>query len=139
MNPLQGKTNSVQGQVVGLVDSKAKFEKLMHACRGICGRLEQKLLHRETVFKLPPPQQSAGQPLQRASNYEIRYRLGKIATSEPDKFVQPMSLIYIGDSIALPRNCEKFFTQDADAVKKLPKPTLRKVIEVINFHAYIYV
>ena len=126
----------IQCLVVGLVDSKAKLEKLMHACRGICGRSEQKLLHRETVYKLPnQPVQAAGQ---RASNYEIRYRLGKIATSEPDKFVQPMSLIYIGDPIPLPRTCEKFFPQDVDAPKKCPKPTLRKVIEVrqgsISFH-----
>jgi hypothetical protein len=121
------KTNAVQGQVVGLVDNKAKLEKLMHACRGICGRSEQKLLHRETVYKLPnQPAQATGQ---RASNYEIRYRLGKIATSEPDKFVQPMSLIYLGDPLPLPRTCEKFFP-DVDAVKKLPRPTLRKVIEV---------
>jgi hypothetical protein len=125
-----GKSESkmIQGQVVGLVDSKAKLEKLMHACRGICGRSEQKLLHRETVYKLPnQPVQVAGQ---RASNYEIRYRLGKIATSEPDKFVQPMSLIYIGDPFPFPRTCEKFFPQDVDAAKKVPKPTLRKVIEV---------
>jgi hypothetical protein len=116
----------IQVQVVGLVDSKAKLEKLMHACRGICGRSEQKLLHRETVYKLPnQPVQSAGQ---RSSTYEIRYRLGKIATSEPDKFVQPMSLIYIGDHFPLPRTCEKIF--DADAPKRVPKPTIRKVIEV---------
>lgn len=128
------KPNAVQGQVIGLVDSKAKLEKLMHACRGICGRLEQKLLHRETVYKLPNQQ---AQPTgQRTSNYEIRYRLGKISTGEPDKYVQPMSLIYLGDPLPLPRACEKFFPADADAVKKLSKPTLRKVIEVLVLNGY---
>ena len=131
MSTISGKC-SIQAQVVGMVDSKGKLEKLLNACRGITGRVEQKLLHRETVYKLTNHPAAPAGP--KNVNYELRYRLGKIGTSEPDKFVQPMSLIFIADPTPLPRAYEKYFQQEAEAGRRLVKPTTRKIVEVIFFN-----
>mmetsp|Transcript_2042 Transcript_2042/g.5343 ORF Transcript_2042/g.5343 Transcript_2042/m.5343 type:complete len:239 (+) Transcript_2042:1-717(+) len=125
---MQRSQSGIQAQLVGLIDDKSKLERLLQACRGICGRTEQKLLHRETVYKLA--YQSVQPNGSRGPNYELRYRLGKISTSEPDKPVQPMSLICIGDSIPLPKTCEKLFPPDTDVTRRISKPNLRKIVEV---------
>ena len=49
--------NRIQATLVGLVDSKEMHNNLIQALRAWSGNKEQKLLHRESVFKLP---QAAG-------------------------------------------------------------------------------
>mmetsp|Transcript_8010 Transcript_8010/g.19910 ORF Transcript_8010/g.19910 Transcript_8010/m.19910 type:complete len:252 (+) Transcript_8010:273-1028(+) len=123
---------SVQIQLVGMVDSKVMHERLLHTCRGICGKVEHKLLHRETVYKQMAP--APGLPPPRAS-YELRVRLGKTASTDSEKFVQPVSMSCLGDFASFPAQAEKYLKLD-DQRRRLQKPTLRKMVEVDVGPAY---
>mmetsp|Transcript_7612 Transcript_7612/g.17331 ORF Transcript_7612/g.17331 Transcript_7612/m.17331 type:complete len:265 (-) Transcript_7612:103-897(-) len=117
---------SIQATLVGLVDKRPIYEQLMHACRGISGVLEQKLLHRESVYRAAPQ----GTTPTRTS-YQLRVRLGKTTANESgtEKFVQPMSLLCVGDPVPFPSNLEKFLKSE-DGKRHLPKPSIRRVVEV---------
>jgi len=115
----------VQAALIGLLDSKPYCDRLIQACRAITGRSEQKLLHRESTYKLSQPPGSSQKQLQ----YELRVRLGKTASSDSDKFVQPMSLICYGDSLPVHPSTDKVFRPE-DSKRRLPKPSLRRVVEV---------
>mmetsp|Transcript_16595 Transcript_16595/g.55329 ORF Transcript_16595/g.55329 Transcript_16595/m.55329 type:complete len:269 (-) Transcript_16595:1670-2476(-) len=121
---------SIQATLVGLVDKRLMYEQLMHACRGIAGLTEQKLLHRESVYRAAPQGPSQGASTTRSS-YQLRVRLGKTSTNESgtDKFVQPMSLLCVGDPVPFPANLEKFLKSE-DGKRPLPKPSIRRVVEV---------
>jgi hypothetical protein len=68
------------------------------------------------------------------SNYQLLLRLGKIpaANADPadkDKYVQPMSLIWVSDVVPCPSSFDKHLRGE-ESKRRLPKPSLRKIIEV---------
>ena len=117
----------IQMTLVGLVDSKQQHEQLMHACRALAGKPEQQLLHKESVYKAS----AAANPGR--VNYQLMLRLGKTASGSGDggeKYVQPMSLLWVGESIPFPSSLEKHLRGEESRHRRLPKPSLRKMIEV---------
>ncbi len=44
----------MQATLVGLIDNRAHYEQLLHACRAMSGKPEQHLLHKESVYKASP-------------------------------------------------------------------------------------
>ena len=178
----------MQATLVGLIDNRAHYEQLLHACRAMSGKPEQHLLHKESVYKASPrlfliafriqsyafeyalaiitcqptltgiyfvlhsysestnaflmlnmithPQVSPHHnpnPGSR-SNYQLLLRLGKIpaANADPadkDKYVQPMSLIWVSDVVPCPSSFDKHLRGE-ESKRRLPKPSLRKIIEV---------
>eukprot|EP00286_Rhodomonas_abbreviata_P002525 CAMPEP_0181346296 /NCGR_PEP_ID=MMETSP1101-20121128/33252_1 /TAXON_ID=46948 /ORGANISM="Rhodomonas abbreviata, Strain Caron Lab Isolate" /LENGTH=236 /DNA_ID=CAMNT_0023458399 /DNA_START=136 /DNA_END=842 /DNA_ORIENTATION=+ len=123
----QQRGGNVQTSFVGLIDSKAYCDRLIQACRAITGKTEQKLLHRESVFRLATSASAAppAKPLQ----YELRLRLGKTTSSDSEKFVQPMSLICYGETLPVHPSTDRVFRPE-DSKRRLPKPSLRRVVEV---------
>ncbi|KAJ1486135.1 hypothetical protein T484DRAFT_1944121 [Baffinella frigidus] len=106
----------VQAQLIGLVDSKELHARLIQALRAISGNKELKLLHRETVFKLPAAAGGTARP-----GYELRVRLGKSPAPA-------MSLLCLGGPITFP--CGERLLRSEDTKRRLPQPALRKVVEV---------